>query len=72
LLIRGYQALIRPWLIGSCKFHPSCSEYAIEALRVHGLWAGGWLTLRRLIRCHPVGPGGLDPVPPPRPPRTDV
>jgi putative membrane protein insertion efficiency factor len=72
LLIRGYQATIRPWLIGSCKFYPSCSEYAIEALRGHGLLAGGWLTLRRLIRCHPVGPGGLDPVPPPRSPPADA
>lgn len=62
--IRCYQAMIRPWLIGSCKFYPTCSEYAAEALHTHGLWQGGCLAARRLIRCHPFGPGGIDPVPP--------
>jgi len=63
LLISTYQGLVRPLLIGSCKFCPTCSEYASEALRVHGLWRGGWLALRRLVRCHPFSPGGIDPVP---------
>lgn len=62
-IIRCYQAMIRPHLIGMCKFCPSCSEYGIEALRVHGLVGGFVLTVRRLIRCHPLGPGGFDPVP---------
>jgi putative membrane protein insertion efficiency factor len=63
LLIRTYQTVLRPLLIGSCKFCPSCSDYAIEALRLHGLWRGGLLALRRLLRCHPFSPGGIDPVP---------
>jgi len=65
-VIRGYQLLIRPLLIGSCKYCPTCSEYAIEAIAVHGLFRGGLLTLRRVVRCHPFGPGGIDPVPPGR------
>jgi putative membrane protein insertion efficiency factor len=65
--IRGYQAMIRPLLIGSCKFYPSCSEYAIEALQLHGLWRGSVLALRRILRCHPFTPGGIDPVPRPDP-----
>lgn len=63
--IRGYQAMIRPWLVGACKFHPTCSEYAVEALHTHGPWRGAWLAVRRLARCHPFSPGGLDPVPEP-------
>ena len=62
-IIRGYQAMLRPLLIGSCKFCPTCSEYALEALRVHGLGRGLILSLRRLCRCHPFSPGGIDPVP---------
>jgi hypothetical protein len=62
-LIRCYQAMIRPHLIGTCKFCPTCSEYAIEALRTHGLLRGIALTLWRILRCHPFSPGGLDPVP---------
>jgi hypothetical protein len=70
VVIRLYQGLLRPLLIGHCKFHPTCSEYAVEALHAHGPLRGGWLALRRVARCHPFGPGGLDPVPPPpRPPR---
>jgi len=65
-VIRGYQLLIRPLLIGSCKYCPTCSDYAIEAIAVHGLFRGGLLTLRRVVRCHPFGPGGIDPVPPGR------
>jgi len=63
LLIRGYQGMIRPFLIGTCKFCPTCSEYAIEALRRHGLLRGSWLALRRVLRCRPFTPGGYDPVP---------
>ena len=64
LLIRCYQAMIRPHLIGSCKFHPTCSEYGIEALHTHGFWRGSVLTFRRVCRCVPFTAGGLDPVPP--------
>jgi putative membrane protein insertion efficiency factor len=64
-LIRCYQAMVRPLLIGSCKFVPTCSEYAIEALQHHGLLGGTLLGLRRIIRCHPFSPGGIDLVPPP-------
>jgi putative membrane protein insertion efficiency factor len=62
-LIRCYQAMIRPFLIGACKFHPTCSEYAIEAFYTHGPWRGSILAVRRLVRCHPFSPGGIDPVP---------
>ena len=64
LMIRGYQLVISPMLGPRCRFHPSCSHYAQEALQVHGLRRGGWLALRRIGRCHPWHPGGLDPVPP--------
>jgi putative membrane protein insertion efficiency factor len=67
LLIRCYQVSLRPLLIGACKFHPTCSAYGIEALHVHGPWRGMLLTLKRLLRCHPIGPGGYDPVPEPKP-----
>ncbi len=67
LLIRCYQAGLRPFLIGSCKFHPSCSEYAAQAIVQHGLWRGAGLGIRRLCRCHPIGPGGIDLVPQARP-----
>ncbi|MEY9214428.1 membrane protein insertion efficiency factor YidD [Thermobifida halotolerans] len=66
LPIRGYQRFISPLLPPVCRFYPSCSNYAVEALRVHGAWRGLWLTIRRLGRCHPFHPGGLDPVPPRR------
>lgn len=62
-LIAAYQALLRPFLLGACKYCPSCSEYAAEALRTHGLLRGGKIALGRLARCHPFGPGGYDPVP---------
>lgn len=64
LLVRGYQGIVSPWLAPRCRFHPSCSSYAIEALQQHGALRGMWLTLRRLGRCHPFHPGGHDPVPP--------
>ncbi|UCC31359.1 MAG: membrane protein insertion efficiency factor YidD [Phycisphaerales bacterium] len=63
--IRCYQASLRPLLFGSCKFCPTCSEYAIEALQTHGLGRGLALAVRRLARCHPFSPGGIDPVPDP-------
>lgn len=62
--IRTYQLVLRPLLPGNaCRFHPTCSEYAIEALERHGPWRGGRLALRRILRCHPFGRGGIDPVP---------
>lgn len=62
-LIRGYQRLISPLLPRRCRFVPSCSEYAVQAIRTHGPARGLWLALRRLSRCHPFHPGGFDPVP---------
>ncbi len=64
LPIRVYRAFISPLLPRMCRFHPSCSAYAMEALATHGPLKGSWLTVRRLSRCHPFHPGGLDPVPP--------
>jgi len=61
--IKGYQRAVSPLLPPSCRFHPSCSAYAIEALEKHGAARGSWLTARRLCRCHPLHPGGYDPVP---------
>ena len=61
--IRGYRYFISPLLAPSCRFFPSCSAYAEEALESHGLLRGGWLTARRLCRCGPWHAGGLDPVP---------
>jgi putative membrane protein insertion efficiency factor len=63
VLIRGYQYLFRPLLGSNCRFAPSCSDYALEALAVHGAAKGSWLALRRVLRCHPYHPGGYDPVP---------
>ncbi len=62
-LITCYQGMIRPFLIGSCKFCPTCSEYAAEAIRLHGPWRGLRLTVGRLMRCRPFSAGGIDPVP---------
>ncbi len=64
LPIRAYQIVISPHIGHCCRFEPSCSNYAIEALRRHGLWRGGWLATRRLLKCHPFGACGEDPVPP--------
>ena len=71
-LIAAYRALISPLLGPRCRFYPSCSAYAIEALRVHGVGRGTWLAVRRLGRCHPWNPGGLDYVPPARGSRSAV
>jgi hypothetical protein len=64
--VRFYQVWISPVLPPSCRFEPSCSAYAVEALTVHGALRGTWLTVRRLLRCGPWHPGGWDPVPPGR------
>lgn len=61
--VRGYQKLVSPWLPSRCRFYPSCSEYAAQAIAAHGVARGGLLALRRLARCHPFHPGGLDPPP---------
>jgi putative membrane protein insertion efficiency factor len=63
-LLRGYRLLISPLYGQVCRYHPSCSAYALDAVRVHGSIRGSWLTLRRLGRCHPWAAGGYDPVPP--------
>jgi len=63
-LIRGYRFFVSPMLGASCRFHPSCSQYAEDALEIHGVWKGGWLAASRLCRCGPWHPGGYDPVPP--------
>lgn len=63
LLIKIYQLVISPILPPSCRFIPTCSHYSLEALKKHGLLKGGWLSLKRIIRCHPWGGSGYDPVP---------
>ena len=65
LLIRGYQLTLSPFLGGSCRFLPSCSTYAIDAIRTHGPGRGSVLAVRRLSRCHPFARAGFDPVPAP-------
>jgi uncharacterized protein len=67
LLIRGYQLLLSPFLGGNCRYQPTCSEYAAEAIRAHGTLRGSLLAVRRIGRCHPWGGAGHDPVPPRRP-----
>lgn len=62
-LLRAYRAVISPLYGDVCKFHPTCSAYALDAVRVHGSVRGTWLTARRLVRCHPWSLGGYDPVP---------
>ena len=63
LPIRFYKRFISPLLPPACRFHPTCSVYAMEALQKHGAWRGSWLAARRIGRCHPFRPGGFDPVP---------
>jgi len=62
-LVRLYRLAISPWLGANCRFDPTCSSYAIEALEVHGVLKGTWLAVRRIGRCHPWGGSGYDPVP---------
>ncbi|WP_445083657.1 membrane protein insertion efficiency factor YidD [Candidatus Neptunichlamydia sp. REUL1] len=62
-LIRLYQWTIGPFTQGNCRFYPSCSEYGIKAFKKHGFFKGFYLTVRRLLRCHPWHPGGCDPLP---------
>ena len=62
-VIRIYQTLVSPWLGPACRFEPTCSHYAIEAVQRHGPVRGPWLALKRLARCHPLGDHGYDPVP---------
>lgn len=64
LPIRAYRLIFSPWVGHGCRFHPTCSAYALEALRIHGGLRGGWLILHRLARCHPWGGSGIDNVPP--------
>jgi putative membrane protein insertion efficiency factor len=66
LLIQLYRWLISPMIPAACRYHPSCSQYAQEAVLEHGPLVGAWLALRRLLRCHPWADGGPDPVPPAR------
>ena len=63
-LVRLYRLLLSPWLGPNCRYQPTCSSYAIEALQVHGVFKGGWLAMKRIGRCHPLHAGGFDPVPP--------
>lgn len=62
-VIRGYQLAISPALPAACRFTPTCSQYALEAVQRHGVFKGSWLAARRLARCHPFHEGGSDPVP---------
>ena len=63
-IVKGYRLFLSPWLGASCRFTPTCSVYAIEALETHGAAAGSYLALKRLVRCQPYCAGGHDPVPP--------
>ena len=64
LLVKAYRRFISPLKPRTCRFHPTCSAYALEALERHGALLGSYLAALRLLRCHPLHPGGLDPVPP--------
>jgi len=63
LIVRGYQLWVSPLLPAACRYYPTCSAYAIQALEKHGAKTGSWLAIRRIARCHPFRPGGYDPVP---------
>jgi len=62
-LVRFSQKFLSPLKPPTCRFYPTCSQYALEAISKYGVWRGGYLTLRRLLKCHPFHPGGYDPVP---------
>ena len=64
VLIKFYQNAISPWLGKNCRYEPTCSHYTLEALKVHGLFKGGFLGIKRIMSCHPWGSSGYDPVPP--------
>lgn len=64
--IHFYRKFISPLKPPSCRFYPTCSQYALEAIEIHGVFKGGWLAAKRISKCHPFHPGGLDPVPPAR------
>jgi putative membrane protein insertion efficiency factor len=70
-LLKGYRFAISPLYGQVCRFHPTCSAYALEAVTEHGALRGSWLAVRRIGRCHPWNPGGYDPVPPRRPGRSE-
>ena len=63
LPVRAYRLIFSPWVGHGCRYHPTCSAYALEALEKHGAVRGSWLTLRRIARCHPWGGSGIDNVP---------
>lgn len=63
LLVNGYQRALSPWLPAACRYTPTCSQYAKDALRKYGALKGGWFAVRRIMRCHPWGGHGYDPVP---------
>ena len=63
LLVRAYQMWVSPLFPAACRYHPTCSAFAIEAVQKHGAWRGSWLAAKRIGRCHPFRAGGFDPVP---------
>ena len=63
LLIRGYQTFLSPLLGSNCRFYPTCSHYTYQAVEIHGVTRGGWMGIKRVLRCNPFNPGGFDPVP---------
>ena len=69
-VVKGYRLFLSPWLGSACRFEPTCSAYSLQALELHGAAIGSYLTVRRLVRCHPWCDGGLDPVPPLATPRS--
>jgi putative membrane protein insertion efficiency factor len=72
LPIRAYRLIFSPWVGFNCRYQPTCSAYALEALQTHGGLKGGWLTIRRIGRCHPFGRDGYDPVPKPSSQKNDT